>query len=130
MSTELLINKIECRVMRRIYLLWFCRYSLFFRATVLGVFAWGLSYYLSPSALVTNYGSDATFTSVYNRTLSAFWETEMAVKTLLPLFAFIAVWLLAGSLMRSYKVIRQRIFPRQLTRTSLSVPADQFPLSV
>ena len=125
MSPELLINKIECRVMRRIYILWFCRYSLFFRATVLGVFAWGLSYYLSPSALMTNYHSDTTFTSVYNRTLSAFWETEMAVKTLLPLFAFIAVWLLAGSLMRSYKIIRPRIFPRPSALTSLPVPANQ-----
>ncbi len=95
--------------MKRIYFLWFCRYSLIFRAVLLGAFVWSLSYYVSPGAVVSNFSSTPTFSGIFSRFVSAFWETEIIVKAMLPLLTAVALWFLFDSARRSYRTARSLI---------------------
>lgn len=100
--------------MKRIYFLWFCRYSLIFRAVLLGAFIWSLSFYVSLQAVVSNFSSTPTFSGFFSRFILAFWETEMIVKAILPLFTAVALRFLFDSARRSYRTARSLI-----TRLSL-----------
>ena len=75
---------------------------------MVGAFVWSLSYYVSPGAVVNNFSSTPSVSDVFSRAISAFWETEIMVKTMLPLLIIIALWLLIDSARRTFSTVKNR----------------------